>query len=115
MTAPTSASPPLKRRWGLSITFCALGLGAVGLGIGDLFQHKTGPGALVIGIGVGLCALGIFAFSRQYTPDKPLPPLGISRYIAMILAGALAGLAFPILFPVFGHQEQLSSGITEIL
>jgi len=108
------SATPTKRRWGLTITFGLLGVLCVGLGVADFFMKKAGPGAIVVLLGLILCGIAAFAFSRRYVPEKPLPRLPLSKYLAPILAGSLAGLAFPILFPVFGHQEQLASGVTEI-
>lgn len=113
--APSPNEPPKqRRRWGLGITFAALGLGTIGLGIGDFFVGKSSAGVAVVLIGLALAAFGGFCFRWRYVPDKPLPKLPTSKYLAPILAGCLAGLAFPILFPVFGHHEQLPSGILEI-
>ena len=109
------SAEPARRHWGLGITLCALGAGVAGLGVADFFVGKAGPGVAVVALGVALFAGGVAALRWRSAPQARLPPLPKSKLLAVVVSGAGVGLAFPILFPVFGHHEQLASGATELL
>jgi apolipoprotein N-acyltransferase len=104
----------IQRRWGLGVTFGLLGLLIGGLGVGDFFVGKGGAGAVVLALGLVLIAAAVACFRWRYTRSAPLPPLTRAQWLGPIAAGLLAGLAFPLLFPIFGHREQFPSGVLEL-
>jgi apolipoprotein N-acyltransferase len=113
--APSNSATPLKRHWGWGLSCSLVALTAIGMGVGDFFVKKATPGCVLLAMGAVFGALGFVAFRSRFAPPPPLPPLGWKRYAAALSAGVLVGLAFPICFPIFSHEEQIRSGVLEVL